>query len=216
MRMNKHIAAGSAVKGSSTGSMPWMEFNLSAGGRDELRRWQRHMFEKLYTLLGYPCSKRFRKPRRPAKLARETKEPRLGPFFFVNGKLLENSKPWSLIPPFAGYRTNGNGLWDLWESLRRTGKVPPVSSYTSFARGRVSYNEAAGRFIVYADKCVVADQGQIQAIKKRFRLPPTTKIVADDHYACQKCLEGMPKPKDLYWFLDSNFNFFNTLDKVEN
>lgn len=216
MRMSKHIAAGSAMKGSSTGNMPWMEFNLSAGGRDELRRWQRHMFERLYTLFGYPCSKRFRKSRRPAKPAREAKEPRLGPFFFVSGKLFESSKPWSLIPPFAGYRTNGDSLCDLWESLRSAGKMPPVCSYTSFPRGRVSYSEATGRFIVYADNCVVSDQGQIQAIMKRFRLPSTTRIVADDHYLCEKCLEGLPKAKDLYWFLDSNLNYFNTLDKIEN
>jgi hypothetical protein len=173
------------------------------------------MFERLYTLFGYPCSKQLGEPRRPAKLAREGKEPRLGVFFFQNGKLLESSKPWSLIPPFAGYRTYGVGLSDFWDSLRRTGKVPQLSSYTSFRRGRVGYNIAAGKFTLFADKCVVADQGQIQAIRKRFRLPPTTRIVADDHYACQECLKGMPKPKDLYWFLDSNFNFFNTLDKVE-
>jgi len=51
------------VKSRSTQTSPWLEIKLTPGGWEELRRWQRHIFEDFYALSEYPSPKRKRELR---------------------------------------------------------------------------------------------------------------------------------------------------------
>lgn len=196
-------------------SPPWLEIKLTPGGWEELLRWQRRVFENFYALVGYPTAKQKRELRRLTKLAKLRKEGEAGVFFVQDGKLHARSSPWSVIPPFGGYRTYALGLWDFWYSLRSAKKVPYLEVPESTPRGRVSYHDATCQFAVYTDSCTAKNERWIRAIKKRFRLPASTKVVIDAHYWCTQCPDSLLDAGSLFWYLDADWNLLNTVIKCE-
>ena len=137
----------------------------------------------------------------------------MGIFYIVNGKPLVRSTPWSVIPPFGGYRTYGLGLWDFWNSLVDAKKVPTLKGYESTPRGRVSYDDTTRQFTVYTDLCTARSERWVRAIKKKFHLPPSTRVVADAHYACSQCSDPVRDAGSQFRYLDADWNFLNAVIK---
>jgi len=202
------------AKAGSTQISPWLEIKLTPGGWEELRRWQRHVFENFYAVCGYPSPKQKRELRRLTQLAKGRKEAEVGVFFIINGKLLARSTPWSVVPPFGGYRTYGLGLQDFWYSLVKAKKIDVFTMYKSTPRGRVSFDDTAGQFIVYTDLCTAKSERWVRAIKKKFRLPPSTRVVADAHYGCSQCSDRLRDAGSQFTYLDADWNFLNTVIKL--
>lgn len=202
------------AKSGTTQTSPWLEIKLTPGGWEELRRWQRHVFEDFYALSGYPSPKQKRDLRRLTKLAKDRKEAEVGVFFIINGKLLARSSPWSVVPPFGGYRTYGLGLGDYWCSLLDAKKVSALNLHDLTPRGRVSYDNTAGEFTVYTDLCTAKSEQWIRAIRKRFHLPPSTRVVADAHYGCSQCSVPQRDVGSYLTYLDTDWNFLNTVIKL--
>ena len=200
-------------KSGSTPIRPWLETKLTAGGWEELRRWQRHVFEKLYALSGYPSAKQKRELRRLTKLAKDRKEAEVGVFFIINGKLVARSSPWSVVPPFGGYRTYGLGLCDFCNSLVDGKKVPALTHYDSIPRGRTSFDDTAGQFTVYTDLCTAKSEQWIRAIMKKFHLPPSTRVIVDAQYACSQCSDQLREAGYHHTQLDSDWNYLNAVIK---
>jgi hypothetical protein len=65
--------------------------------------------------------------------------------------------------------------------------------YEARPRGRVNYDEASGRFTLFADRCIIMDKRLVNAIMNEFNLPLGTRGLADDHYRCPKCLHKRTK-----------------------
>lgn len=209
---NKIRKTGRAKSG-STQINPWMEIKLTPGGWEELRRWQRHVFEKLYALSGYPTTKQQRELKRLTKLAKGRKEAEVGVFFIVNEKLWVRSSPWSVIPPFGGYRTYGLGLSDFCDSLVRGKKLPPLTHYGFIPRGRISYHDTSGQFTIYTDRCTAKSERWVGAIKKRFHLPASSRVIVDAQYACSQCPDQLQEAGYHHRQLDTDWNFLNAVIK---
>ena len=52
-------------------------------------------------------------------------------------------------------------------------------------RGRVNYS---GELLLLADKCILANARALRKAMSLLHLPGNTKVLADDHYRCPRCL----------------------------
>jgi hypothetical protein len=77
--------------------------------------------------------------------------------------------------------------------LKDGGAAPKHMRYEACPRGRVSYDEAGGRFTLFADRCIMMDNRLVNAIMNEFNLPMGTRCLADDRYRCPKCLHKRTK-----------------------
>ncbi len=125
--------------------------------------------------------------------AQKGKVPQVGLFFLPRGQLFVDGLPWTEVPNVAGFRTYSVGHPEYWRRLKECGAAPKYLRYEACPRGRVNYDEASGRFTLFADRCIIMDKGLVSAIMNEFNLPMGTRSRADDHYHCPKCLRKRSK-----------------------
>ena len=125
--------------------------------------------------------------------AQKGKVPQVGLFFLAKGKLCVNGLPWTEVPNVAGFRTYSVGHAEYWRRLKECGATPKYMRYKACPRGRVNYDDASGRFTLFADRCIIMDKRLVSAIMNEFNLPMGTRSLADDHYRCPKCLPKRTK-----------------------
>ena len=125
--------------------------------------------------------------------AQKGKVPQVGLFFLPRGQLFVDGLPWTEVPNVAGFRTYSVGHPEYWRRLKECGAAPKYLRYEACPRGRVNYDEASGRFTLFADRCIIMDKRLVSAIMNEFNLPMGTRSRADDHYHCPKCLRKRTK-----------------------
>jgi hypothetical protein len=125
-------------------------------------------------------------PTRPRK-----KQPRVGIFWLLNGKLITDSMPLGEAEPYGDHLTHPRSHIDVWEQWRLGGKVPGESEYEEFPRGRVMYNTKTQRFTLLADRCILRDKEAVSRIMSELHLPvESTGKGTDAHYRCSACLRA--------------------------
>jgi len=63
------------------------------------------------------------------------------------------------------------------------------------ARGGFSYEDASGKFTLFADRCIIKDKRAVGKIMNELSLPKGTRVLPDDHYRCPRCLREKPNRK---------------------
>jgi hypothetical protein len=113
-------------------------------------------------------------------------EPRVGIFFVSDGKLFLRSTAVSQATPYGDCITFEGGHPKFWDELIAAGEVPDTP-YEEPPRGRVMLDTTAGKFHIYADRCIAQDVGIMSEIKALLNLSPSTKVERDGHYSCKIC-----------------------------
>lgn len=129
---------------------------------------------------------------------RRKKEPHVGIFWLVNGKLVMDSTSLSISEDYGGFKIHPADHCSVWERLQRSGAVPAGMEYEECPRGRVMYDTKARRFSLLADTCILKNKGVIRDIISKMNLPGKNKMETDSHYRCFRCLQGRTRVRRLW------------------
>ena len=106
--------------------------------------------------------------------------PSVGPFFYLRGRLIFRAVPLSGARRQADKLDGPYGHDKLWDDTF------PSGDYIRYPRGRVVWDCANDRAIVYIDRCV--DRPEVLGkIAAAFGLTDYT-VEHDDHYRCSRCV----------------------------
>jgi hypothetical protein len=120
----------------------------------------------------------------------QKKEPHVGIFWLIDGKLLIDSTPLSQAEPYGDHLTHARGHAEVWEQYQRVGTAPSDMEYEESPRGRVIYHTTTRRFMLLADRCILTGKGIVHQIMSNMSLPRGTETDTDNHYRCSACLHG--------------------------
>jgi hypothetical protein len=119
------------------------------------------------------------------------KEPRVGIFWLVNGKLLIDSTPLGRAQPYGDHLTHSRGHDRVWGKFQQRGTAPRAMEYDEPPRGRVVYHTKTGRFALLADRCIFRDKAVVRKIMSDLNLrSENTYQGTDAHYRCFARLHG--------------------------
>jgi hypothetical protein len=120
--------------------------------------------------------------------------PHVGIFWLVQttdgeARLLATGCPLDQTEPYGDCLTYSRGHYETWEHWRRDRTVDPTLralllsyEYEDWPRGRIVFDRARDRFILYADRKLMTP-ATIARIKTQFRLPADrTEVQSDLHY----------------------------------
>lgn len=62
----------------------------------------------------------------------------------------------------------------------------PDADFATFPRGRVMFDTNQNRHVIYADRCITANE--VSRIKELFQTT-NAKVRRDEHYRCDKCMK---------------------------
>jgi len=116
-------------------------------------------------------------------------EPRVGIFWLFAYHLLIDSTPLSAAEPYGDFMGHARGHHAFWNDLQRNGTVPPDVEYDEVPRGRVGYQKKEGKFYVFLDPCILANEAMVDRIKRELNLPSADTVppMLDAHYHCPGC-----------------------------
>lgn len=109
--------------------------------------------------------------------------PLIGPFFFIDEKLLYAACPLSEGRVQAGKLDYSCSHEELYDAHYSTG------DYIDYSRGRVVWDIASQRAILYIDPCIRQER-VIRQIKAVFHLEDVV-IQSDVHYHCRMCSDAI-------------------------
>lgn len=124
------------------------------------------------------------------KNAKPVKEPRLGIFWLVDGKLSIDDVPLSECEQYGDYLNHPGSHICVWERWQQIGKAPVECEYEEYARGRVMCDMKTKKFTLLADRCILKRKDLLAEIKRQLCLPKQTSLGTDPHYRCFHCLHG--------------------------
>lgn len=104
----------------------------------------------------------------------------IGPFFYIRGKLVFNACPLEQGREQAGKLDNSYSHEQLYDAHFCCG------DYIDYPRGRVVWDTAQSRAIVYIDPCINRE-AVLNKIAAAFSLEAYA-VAFDDHYHCKKCV----------------------------
>jgi hypothetical protein len=120
-------------------------------------------------------------------------QPKVGIFWLMGKRLILDASPLSEAELYGDCLTQRNSHIDYWTAQQRLGTVPRDIEYEEPPRGRVVFDTKADRFMVYADRCILAKEPVVSRILKEMNLPRGQTDVQTDghygHYKCFRCLE---------------------------
>ena len=108
---------------------------------------------------------------------------RIGPFFYIDGRLLFNA-----CAPEMGERRGGK-LDNPYSHERLFARRVGRGDYIDFPRGRVVWDEEAGRAVVYIDPCIRRPE-VLEKIAAAFELGDYV-VEGDVHYHCKACSDAI-------------------------
>jgi hypothetical protein len=99
--------------------------------------------------------------------------------------------------PYGDCLTFGPGHYEIWNKWRGTGppnvalaKIVRDDEYEEWPRGRIVFDGAANRFMLYADRRITAE-GLADEVARHFGLPTDTVIVQHDlHYQSTRAIKA--------------------------
>ena len=104
----------------------------------------------------------------------------IGPFFYIENKLIRNTCSLEKGRKQADKLDNSYSHEQLWDDHFRSGE------YIDHPRGRVVWDCANNRAIIYIDPCI-NDSEVIASIREIFELQNYT-VEFDGHYCCRYCV----------------------------
>ncbi len=108
---------------------------------------------------------------------------RIGPFFYIDDRLIFNA-----CAVETGERRGGK-VDNPYSHERLFQRRGPGGDYIDFPRGRVVWDEAAARAVVYIDPCIRTPE-VLERIAQAFEL--TDYVVEGDvHYHCRNCADTL-------------------------
>jgi hypothetical protein len=117
----------------------------------------------------------------------------VGIFWWFRGRLILDASPLSEAEPYGDCLTHRKSHIDYWTKQQHFGAAPKDIEYEEPPRGRVVFDRKTERFMIYADRCILAKKAVVKQIKKAMHLPSEgTDVRTDDHhghYRCYRCLE---------------------------
>jgi hypothetical protein len=121
-------------------------------------------------------------------------QPRVGIFWVAqkrNGvaKLITAGCPLEQAEPYGDFLTYGRGHYDVWTAWRRNKTIDAdhraivrSCEYEDWPRGRIVFDRSKDRYILYADRKLMAVE-TIGLIREYFHLPADrTSVEGDFHY----------------------------------
>ncbi len=105
---------------------------------------------------------------------------RIGPFFFIGGRLLFRG-----CAPECG-EARGGKLDNPYSHARLYDRYFRTGDYIDYPRGRVVWDTEASRAIVYIDRCIRRPE-VLERIAAAFELGDYV-VESDGHYRCRDCL----------------------------
>ena len=116
--------------------------------------------------------------------------PQVGAFYFINGRLLRKNEPF--VPEEGIPFVNGRiGHLELYRMIQSEGFMDALEhdDYSYWPRGRVIYDLAGGKSLVYMDQCLLSDEKAKETVVGQFRLGEDAAFLEDEHYRCHGCDE---------------------------
>lgn len=120
-----------------------------------------------------------------------TLSPRIGIFWEVEGALVSETTPTEAVPAVNGIRDSDSAhytYWPKWVASQHNPMLP--DAYDHFPRGRVLLREADRTYLIYADRCLLANTDFLPKLRKTFGLTSKglrIEVHADEHYQCHAC-----------------------------
>jgi hypothetical protein len=118
------------------------------------------------------------------------KEPHVGIFWFVSGKLLIDSARLSEAESYGDHLIHARSHLEVWTLFQQSSIAPGDMEYEEAPRGRVMYDTKTGRFTVLADTCILQDQNLVMKLMSEMNLPEETATDTHSHYRCAACLRS--------------------------
>lgn len=84
--------------------------------------------------------------------------------------------------------THATSHIDYWSELQRSRVVPAEVDYEEPPRGRVTYDARQGRFVIFADRCILGKKAVVREIIAELNLSSDVETAKDSHYRCNVCL----------------------------
>jgi hypothetical protein len=141
------------------------------------------MKENLYFLF-----KRIHKNNMNSKFNIESKIPRVGIFWYIEGEIISYDKAWKeLLPSKDGEEEHYDikeSHYNFWDRLKRYKPELKYDEYEDYPRGRVVALKKNGvlSFKVIASFDLINNPKFKKAIDKEYNLPFNTEWIADTHY----------------------------------
>jgi len=105
----------------------------------------------------------------------------LGPFLYINGKVIAHKIPAAQGEKRGGKIDNPYSHERLYDDHYKSG------DYIDIPRGRVIWDISADKAIIYLDTCIEKTDGAVEKIAELFGL--TDYIIEyDEHYVCPNCI----------------------------
>lgn len=104
----------------------------------------------------------------------------IGPFFYIEEKLIYNACPIFAGREQAGKLDNSYGHEQLYDTKFKDG------DYINYPRGRVIWDKYKSQAIIYIDPCI-QNQVVLDKIVSVFEIEQYV-IAYDDHYHCKTCV----------------------------
>jgi len=116
--------------------------------------------------------------------------PKVGIFFVRGPDLWVDCTPVPDAAPYGEMMVHEKGHDVYWGELQAQGAVPKDEEYDEWPRGRCSYSAERDIFSLWADNCILQNEGMIARIVQGMNLPPEpfTEIGLDGHYRCPECM----------------------------
>lgn len=134
------------------------------------------------------------------------KEPSVGIFWVISGKLVIDSTPLIQAEPYGVHLTHPGSHLEVWTMFQQKGTAPNELEYEEPPRGRVVCNRKTQRFTILADRCILKDNRIVSKIMSEMKLPnEKTDKGTDSHYRCSACLRGNAHWSGV-WRVVSRFN----------
>lgn len=108
----------------------------------------------------------------------------IGPFFYIDGKFLIQK-----IPAQQG-ESRGNKLDNPYSHEKLYDDNYSSGDYINVPRGRVIWDNASNKAIIYIDICIEKVDGAVKEIAKAFGLTDYM-IKHDEHYVCSSCMKNI-------------------------
>ena len=120
---------------------------------------------------------------RVVAIQRAAGTPEVGIWWFIDGKMVADSIPWTEAPEHAGFYNGNSDHHKLWTRVQRFLPKLRDSEYTDFPRGRVVYDKSKTNFMCYGSKKSTYSTPMRRRILTEFKLPlAQTKFLSDLHY----------------------------------
>lgn len=114
----------------------------------------------------------------------------VGAFYFIGNKIITNDIPVEKGNEYGDY-INYSSHWDLWRAFVAEYAEYDFLDYDYFPRGRVIYDKANEKFILYVDAKLNSEK-YIRKIEKQYLLDAGYYVQGvDEHYQSQQPMEDM-------------------------